>query len=100
MQAFQVETDKCVFASRVTHTEMFHVNHFGTIKRGFSSCSLTSPLAHLTFDPKRMRRIDPKDFQFLAKELQLLQGARQPRLLRMASTSAKNWVAVNSPSTM
>src|ERR1700732_1900536 len=55
----------------------------GTINRGFCSCSLPSPLAHLTIDPERMCRIDPKDFQFLAKERQLLQRARQPRLLRM-----------------
>ncbi len=33
--------------------------HFGAIKRGFYSCSLTLPLAHSTFDPERMRWIDP-----------------------------------------
>ncbi|MGB6177644.1 MAG: hypothetical protein WBF43_15220, partial [Methylocella sp.] len=33
--------------------------HFGAIKRGFYFCSLTLPLAPSTFDPERMRWIDP-----------------------------------------
>jgi hypothetical protein len=37
----------------VNHTKLFHEKHFGTIKRGFCACSLTSPLARLTFDPDR-----------------------------------------------
>ena len=50
------------FAQTANLTKMFHVKQFGTIQFGFCFCSLTSPLAHLSFDPEWMRRIDPKDF--------------------------------------